>query len=153
MGYFERIATIWEAGEQGWRMQLYPAALRAFAHHPIIGYGLAMGPHALYPYTNIPMELSSHNTVLEVMVEQGLIGTLPFALAALFVGAAWLYILRERKLLSGNARRSAEALLLASLVIGVCAMFIDLGVTPILYLLAALLVAAVRFEMPLLVEC
>ena len=28
MGYFERIATIWEAGEQGWRMQLYPAALR-----------------------------------------------------------------------------------------------------------------------------
>ena len=40
-GYFARIATIWEPGEQGWRPQLYAASLRAFTHRPVLGFGLA----------------------------------------------------------------------------------------------------------------
>jgi O-antigen ligase len=147
-GYFARIATIWEPGEQGWRPQLYAASLRAFTHRPVLGFGLANGPHAIYPYHNLPMELASHNTILGIMVEQGLAGAIPFAAALLLVFGAWRRNLRERRALAGNDRRSAEAVLLGALAFAVCAFFVDLQLDPTMYFLMGLLVAATNFPFP-----
>jgi O-antigen ligase len=147
-GYFERIATIWEPDQQGWRTQLFPAAMHAFSVRPLIGWGLAAAPHAIYPYHNIPRELSSHNTVLEVMVNEGLFGAIPFLAAALLAVGVWYRVLRDQKHLAGNARSSSEALLLALVAFGVCAMFADLLLDPMVYFLMGLLVAATKFPTP-----
>ena len=77
----ERYSTISseiEEGRFGGRGAIWLAGLRAFAEHPLVGHGSATFKSSVAPY--LGRAIVAHNTYLQVLVEQGILGFVPWFL-------------------------------------------------------------------------
>lgn len=72
------------------RSDLYALAFNAFEDHPLLG----IGPGQFIPYTKA--YTSVHNTYLEVLCEQGIVGTLLYIIPLLFCLFKTISLLRSR---------------------------------------------------------
>jgi putative inorganic carbon (HCO3(-)) transporter len=82
--------------EVGGRNLLWIASLQLIADHPLIGVGVGNGPFELTPYIaaltsdfDTRNDLPSHNPLLEVSVDSGLIGLLIYV--SILVNALWQF--------------------------------------------------------------
>jgi O-antigen ligase len=77
----ERWTRTVEGGDTG-RMTIYSTALNMFAERPLMGWGGRQAFEELAVRTgHASGRLNSHNLVLYVLIEVGLIGSIPFLLA------------------------------------------------------------------------
>jgi hypothetical protein len=73
---YSTISSEVEEGRFGGRGEIWLAGLRAFAEHPLVGHGSATFKGAVEPY--LGRAIVAHNTYLQVLVEQGIIGFVPW---------------------------------------------------------------------------
>jgi O-antigen ligase len=81
-------------GQQGSvdaRQRLWSETRDLIEEHPVFGWGLGQRSELTRPFPLEPVEVSSHNILLDVMIRTGVIGLVLFALA---VGASLLDALR-----------------------------------------------------------
>jgi len=105
---FSTISSEVEGGHLGGRGEVWMAGLRAFARRPLLGYGAANFKGAVAPY--LGFRIVAHNAYLSVLVEQGIIGFVPWFL--MFVAV----FLQVRKL--PPLERRFGLVLLAALGVG-----------------------------------
>jgi O-antigen ligase len=75
---FSTISSEVEGGHLGGRGQVWMGGMRAFARRPLLGYGAANFKGAVEPY--VGRRVVAHNAYLSVLVEQGIIGFVPWFL-------------------------------------------------------------------------
>lgn len=68
-----------QQGGVGGRLKLWVAAAQAFARRPVLGYGTSGFKPAIEPYL-VAAPQAAHNSYLSVLVEQGILGFLLYAL-------------------------------------------------------------------------
>jgi O-antigen ligase len=73
---FGTISSEVEEGRFGGRGDVWVAGLRAFAQRPLLGHGSAGFKSAVAPY--LGRAIVAHNTYLQVLVEQGILGFVPW---------------------------------------------------------------------------
>lgn len=127
-----------EAGFFGGRIHIWQAAVDVAREHPLVGVGAGAFQAAIAP--RLPRPMASHQTWLEILVEQGLLGLLLFV--AMLVAAV-----RPVRALPRLERR-VWIVLLASLAIG--SLSLHLGYRKYSWFVLALLApqAAQRFAPP-----
>ena len=82
-------ATI-EEGDSAGRDKIYAAALGMVSERPLVGWGPGYGLYELGKRLNIAWSRDTHNLVLYLMLEGGLLETVPFLMGLwLVVRAAW----------------------------------------------------------------
>jgi O-antigen ligase len=75
---FSTISSEVEGGHLGGRGEVWMGGLRAFAQRPLLGYGAANFKGAVEPY--VGRRVVAHNAYLSVLVEQGIVGFVPWFL-------------------------------------------------------------------------
>jgi O-antigen ligase len=75
---FSTISSEVEGGHLGGRGAVWLGGLRAFAQRPLLGYGAANFKGAVAPY--VGRRIVAHNSYLSVLVEQGIVGFVPWFL-------------------------------------------------------------------------
>jgi len=92
-GIVERLSTtrteVTQGGVSG-RLRIWKAGLQAFTRQPVVGYGPGGFRRAVRPYLGSTTQVA-HNSYLSVLVEEGLVG---FLLYAMMVSAVLLAVLR-----------------------------------------------------------
>jgi O-antigen ligase len=88
-----RLEASMEAGDMAKREFIYPAARDMILERPFLGWGPADNNYQLaarVPRTDLPTR-ETHNVVLEVLSETGIVGALPFLIAVgLCLRGAWI---------------------------------------------------------------
>ena len=91
-----RMMDTWLEGDTAGRTAIYETAWAMFRERPMLGYGGANNFHTLgvnmhHPYGNIYYR-DTHNLLLAVLTEVGLVGAIPFVAAILWaLRKAWRY--------------------------------------------------------------
>jgi O-antigen ligase len=91
-----RLMDTWNQGDTAGRTEIYAAAWSMFREKPLLGYGGANNQYMLGTSLNYPVGgifyRDTHNLLLAVLTEVGLIGAIPF-IAAIFYALwkAWCY--------------------------------------------------------------
>ncbi len=93
---WDRISTLQDPSQDAslrWRAKLFWAAINLFIENPIMGIGT--GNFVKISHQFISIHLSTHNTILEIATESGLIGLITFggfflvSIKNLFISAQW----------------------------------------------------------------
>jgi O-antigen ligase len=113
----------------GNRFELWRAGLHAFIHKPLVGYGTSGFVRAITPELGA-MSRVAHNSLLSVLVEQGIVGLLLYL-------TMFLAVCREVLRLSGLERRFALVLMITLVVATLPLTWEDRK--PVWFILAALL--------------
>jgi O-antigen ligase len=90
----ERLAstgTEMQEGSYGGRFKIWGAGVQAFTAQPIVGHGVGSYPIVVAPILGPGHPHASHNSMLTILVEQGLVG---FAMYATMFGSVALAVLR-----------------------------------------------------------
>jgi O-antigen ligase len=77
-----------EGGSMSGRTDIWDASLRAFPQRPLLGAGLGAHGVAIEPFTH--KRMPAHNTALEVLVEDGIVGLCLFI--GLIVACGWTIV-------------------------------------------------------------
>jgi len=126
----ERLSTTTsevQGGKLGGRGTVWRMGFQAFIQRPLMGYGTASFPTAVR--TRVGYGVVAHNTYLTILVEQGMVGFLPWA--TMFV-AVFFQMLRMPSL-----ERRFGLILLATLAIAILPLTWD-DRKPVWFILAAL---------------
>jgi O-antigen ligase len=91
-----------EAGRFGGRGQIWKMGMLAFAQKPLLGWGAAGFTGAVSPF--LGYRIVAHNTYLTVLVEQGILGFIPWAMM-------FIAVIREVRRLPYMERRFGLVLL------------------------------------------
>lgn len=116
--YWDRVKTIfnyeedYNLSDKGGRMKVWQAGLKIFAANPIAGVGIACFPIAHAKYSESKLEISPHNSLLQVATELGSIGLALF-LIMVFSTIIWA---RRAGRLARDGLAPAEIWWLASAV-------------------------------------
>jgi len=73
---YSTISSEVEEGRFGGRGEVWLAGLRAFADQPLVGHGSATFKGVVEPY--LGRAIVAHNTYLQILVEQGILGFVPW---------------------------------------------------------------------------
>lgn len=147
--YLIRISSIFSPEEQGLRPLLWHASLFAILQKPIFGWGLGQSMYAIHDQGfNIPKMLEAHNTALDILLSEGVVGFIPFALTAVF-GVSYLFrsLKIAEKELEVNEYSCLKAIFYGYIAYWSAAMFMNLTFDPLLYFLMGLCPVALKLTM------
>lgn len=86
-----RLDQVWSAGDTAGRLKIWEAAWGMFLERPLFGYGGVNNFFTLGAQVNFPFR-DTHNLLLAVLTEVGLVGALPFVAALVHaLWRAWRY--------------------------------------------------------------